>query len=263
VSLSRAKAVLEGSRFADLRWVAETGSTNSDLAASAGSDPVECALVADHQTAGRGRLDRTWEGPAGDSLLMSVRVHAPDDAGVHLIPIALGLAASASVGSLGGVDVGLKWPNDLVAVGGPSADRKLGGMLSEIHPRPGRGPSVVVGLGVNLRRPDGFDGALSDTATAVDLLGGSIDRDDLVVDLLSGLERLLDSLDDDRGVTSLLADYSSSCVTLGRTVRAELADGDRVGVARAIGVDGALEIELDDGSRFSVRTGDVVHLRTV
>ena len=129
----RARAALAGSRFADVRWVAETGSTNADLLALARDGaPEGIVLVADHQTAGRGRLGRTWEAPPGASLLVSVLLRPPA-AVADAVTMAAGVAMADAVDEVAGVHARLKWPNDLVvAVDGPTADdRKLAGILAE------------------------------------------------------------------------------------------------------------------------------------
>ena len=132
VNRSFATSEVPGTRFADVRWVAETGSTNQDLlAAAAEGAPEGVVLVADHQTAGRGRLDRSWIAPAGASLLVSALLRpsvGPED--LFLLTLACGLAAVNAVDEVAGVRPGLKWPNDLVVAAGPLADRKLAGILA-------------------------------------------------------------------------------------------------------------------------------------
>lgn len=262
VTFDRAKAILSGTRFADLRHVAETGSTNADLADAARSGDGECALVADHQSAGRGRLDRRWDAPAGASLLLSVLVRPPFPAGgPHLLGTALGLAAVDALGTPGGARVGLKWPNDVVAVGtgADGGDRKLGGLLAEYVA--GAEPAVVVGLGLNLHWPHGFPPDLAEVATSVDLLGGDVDRWDLVVDLLRRFEGVGDLAGSGAACDELVARYRERCVTVGRRVRVELPAGVLVGTAVDVDPSGALVVEDDQLVRRTVTAGDVVHLR--
>src|SRR5687768_17788881 len=107
-------------RFGDVRRVDEIDSTNTALLAEAKAGaPEGVVLVADHQTAGRGRLGRTWEAPPGASLLVSVLLR-PDVSSVELVTMAAGLAMAEAVEQVAGVDARLKWPNDLVV-----GDRKL------------------------------------------------------------------------------------------------------------------------------------------
>ncbi|MEE9413994.1 MAG: hypothetical protein V3V01_01845, partial [Acidimicrobiales bacterium] len=110
-------------RFAEWRFVESTGSTNADLLKSAhAGDWSTTVLVTDHQTSGRGRLERTWEDTAASSLLMSLLVSRDDVSA--LLPLALGLAALGAVRGRGGKECGLKWPNDLLV-----GDHKLAGIL--------------------------------------------------------------------------------------------------------------------------------------
>ena len=115
--------------------VAETGSTNADLLATAAERPDRSVLVADHQTAGRGRLDRRWDAPPGANLLVSILFH---DVPAHPSELTrrVALAAVDACAEVAGVDVALKWPNDLLV-----GDRKLAGILAERN----AAGSVVVG----------------------------------------------------------------------------------------------------------------------
>ncbi|TML18266.1 MAG: hypothetical protein E6G39_03455 [Actinobacteria bacterium] len=131
--IAAARSALTVSRFATIEWVAETGSTNSDLSARAADrEPRELALVADHQTAGRGRLDRQWLASPGQSLLLSVliRPKGPPDRW-PLATSAMAVAVADVVAGLGVADAGIRWPNDVVVDGG-RAPGKLAGVLAEL-----------------------------------------------------------------------------------------------------------------------------------
>lgn len=216
--------------------VAETGSTNADLLAVCGPDGAadRTVLFADHQTAGRGRLDRTWTAPSGANLLVSVLFRdVPDDPGE--LTRRIGLAAVDAVQSLGGA-AQLKWPNDVVL-----GDRKLGGILAQ---RAESG-AVVVGLGLNVGwSPEG----------AADLRDVAPDLDPAAV-----LRLLLSAFD------ALSADvtdrYRAALTTLGRRVRIELPAGELVGVAIDVEPDGRLIVLDDCAITHRVAVGDVVHLR--
>src|SRR6187402_820221 len=114
-----------GRRFADVRWVAETGSTNADaMELVRQGEPEGIVLVADHQTAGRGRAGRTWTAPPGSGLLLSVLLRPPASV-MDLTTMAVAVAAAEAVRSVVGFAPRLKWPNDLVWPGdGTAADRK-------------------------------------------------------------------------------------------------------------------------------------------
>ncbi len=258
-----AKTALRGTRFQDLRWVASTGSTNADLVVAAREGAGECALVADHQSAGRGRLDRRWEAPPAASLLMSILVRPPFPAtGPTLLASALGVAAADALTGAG-VEVGLKWPNDVVAPGaGPDGqDLKLGGLLAEMHTGEG-GDAVVLGIGINVAWKDvGFPEELRASATAVDLLGGAVERSALVVSLLTAMDAVGELAQSAAACEQLSQSYGERCVTLGRRVRVELPRGELLGEAVALDPAGALVVRDDDGADHTVTVGDVVHLR--
>jgi BirA family transcriptional regulator, biotin operon repressor / biotin---[acetyl-CoA-carboxylase] ligase len=266
VSDDSAKQALRGTRFADLGWVDSTGSTNADLVDAARSGAGERALVADHQSAGRGRLDRRWEAPPGASLLMSVLVRPPFPAlGAHLLGTAMGLCAVDAVEHLAGLGVGLKWPNDVVAIaaGADGADLKLGGLLAELTTGEG-GDAVVVGIGLNVGWASvGFPPELAATATSVDLLGAPVDRGELVVELLTRFGDLVTALVDATACEHMVERYRERCVTLGRRVRVQRPADELVGVAADVSWDGSLVVRDDEGVAHTVTVGDVVHLRPV
>ncbi|CAN5570187.1 biotin--[acetyl-CoA-carboxylase] ligase [soil metagenome] len=271
VSFNRARSALIGTRFGDLRSVAETGSTNADMltllrsAGLAGLDaPGPIVLIADHQTSGRGRLDRVWQAPPGASVLMSIGmplVALPADRR-SMLTTALSLAVTDATSELGIPEVGVKWPNDLVA-GAPN-HRKLGGILAEVHLVDGVGECVIAGVGLNVNWPE-IPGDLADIATSMNqLVGHEVDRDDLVIALLRSLDqRWLPALEGGAAGLSTLGDAARDrSATLGRRVRVELPRGELIGVASDIGADGALTVIDDGGVAHTVTVGDVVHLRT-
>lgn len=220
------------------RWrierFAELDSTNRHLleAARAGA-PDGLVAVADVQTEGRGRLDRSWEAPAGSSLLMSVLVRSPTDPGRVVMAAAVALARA--VDDVAGVVAALKWPNDLMV-----GDRKLAGILAERAPD----GAVVVGMGCNVRA-DWFPDELRDIATAV-----PVERAELLVAWLRAYDARLDALD------AVVKDVSACSATLGRRVRVQLAGDDFEGTATALTDAGYLVV--DDRV---ITAGDVVHLR--
>jgi BirA family biotin operon repressor/biotin-[acetyl-CoA-carboxylase] ligase len=235
------------SAFTDVRWFAELDSTNRYLVdeARAGA-PAGTVVVADHQTAGRGRLGRAWVAPPGASLLTSVLLRpALAVEQRHLLVTAAALAMAEAVETTTGVVAGLKWPNDLLV-----GDRKLCGVLAEAA-----GDALVVGLGVNVEWTD-VPPELTAVATACNLEGGRpVDRRHLLDEFLARYGGRLADLDAAR------ADYEARLVTVGRQVRIEQANGHLVGTARGIDASGRLLVEGDDGTFEPVAVGDVVHLR--
>ncbi|GAA1309337.1 biotin--[acetyl-CoA-carboxylase] ligase [Streptomyces sanglieri] len=250
-----------GGLWTSLDVVETTGSTNSDLArrAAAGLDEGT-VLIAEEQTAGRGRLDRTWTAPARSGLFLSVYLKPGDVPAERWgwLPLLTGVAAATGLARSAGVDMALKWPNDLlVTVEG--AERKAGGILAE---RAGDG--VVVGMGVNVSlRADELP---APTAASLALAGAvSTDRETLLRGVLRSLEHWYGqwrAADGDAAASGLQEAYAAGCATLGRTVRAQLP-GDRTltGEAVAIDSDGRLVLSTGNGLQEPVSAGDIVHLR--
>jgi len=251
-----AKTALAACRFRDVRWIDETGSTNADLLASARDGaPEGTVLVADHQTAGRGRAGRTWTAPPTASLLVSVLVRPPAHL-AGLTTMAMGLAAADAVESIAVFRPRLKWPNDLVWPGDGSApDRKLAGILAEAHWPTAGEAAVVIGIGINVNWPTDLPADLAEIAIAVNHIAGhEVDRELLLVELLLRLDRRYDDI----GSDALLDAWRLSSATLGRRVRVEFGSEQVEGVAEDITREGHL---LVDGREITA--GDVVHLRPV
>jgi BirA family biotin operon repressor/biotin-[acetyl-CoA-carboxylase] ligase len=233
-------------RFAEIRWLAETDSTNRDALDAARAGAADgLVVVADHQRAGRGRLGRTWSAPPGASLLMSLLLRPDLDVDDrHLVVVAAAVAMVEAVAARTGVEAGLKWPNDLLV-----GDRKLAGILAEAE-----GDAVVVGIGVNVDWPE-VPPELEGIATACNLEGGRpTTREELLATFLGRYERHLADLDGARRA------YRERLATLGRTVRVELASGTFVGTAVDVDDHGHLLVDVD-GRIEAVTAGDVVHLR--
>jgi BirA family transcriptional regulator, biotin operon repressor / biotin---[acetyl-CoA-carboxylase] ligase len=280
----RARAGLAGTRFADVRWVAETGSTNSDALALARDGAAEgIVVVADHQTAGRGRRARTWVAPRDGSLLLSLLLRPPAGvAGAATMAVAVALAEA--VEAVAGVTAGLKWPNDLVVAPAPGTggdDRKLAGILAEADwpagttisggyraPRPWERAVVVVGVGINVSwpAPGALGPELADvaaTAAALNWVGPAVDRVDLLVAFLRRLDDRYGALvgEGAGGAAAVVAEWRRRSATLGRRVRVDLGADDVEGTAVDVTAEGHLVVETDGGERRTLAVGDVVHLR--
>ncbi|MCP5026229.1 MAG: biotin--[acetyl-CoA-carboxylase] ligase [Actinomycetia bacterium] len=262
MELADARSRLVATRFEALRWVAETGSTNTDLMDAAARGAADgTVLVADHQSAGRGRRGRSFEVPPQAGLLISVllRPRLPVER-VHLLTMAVALSGSDAVQRASTVAPGLKWPNDLV-VTTPDGDRKLAGILADSSILNSRVEVVVAGMGLNVNWGGRWPAGLAGSAIAVDeLAGNSVDRMELLVDYLLALEPRLSQLENDGGV-ELLDEYRQRSATIGRRVRVELPRSDLVGTAVDVDDSGSLIVE-SDGRRTVVTVGDVVHLRS-
>ncbi|MEV0690976.1 biotin--[acetyl-CoA-carboxylase] ligase [Streptomyces sp. NPDC050388] len=256
--------VRAGGLWRQVDVVQRTGSTNSDLVARAAEGKAEegTVLVAEEQTAARGRLDRHWTAPARSGLSFSVLLR-PTEVPVARwgwLPLLTGVAVATGLSRTAGVDTALKWPNDLlVTVGGK--ERKAAGILAE---RAGDGVVIGVGINVSLRA----DELPVPTAGSLALAGAvNTDRDPLLRGVLRSLEDWYGrwrAAGGDPAVSGLQETYAAGCATLGRTVRAELP-GDRVLVGEAVAVDGDGRLVLATGAGVQepVGAGDIVHVRPV
>ncbi|MFL6001173.1 MAG: biotin--[acetyl-CoA-carboxylase] ligase [Nocardioides sp.] len=231
-------------------------STNAVVAdrARAGA-PHGLVLVAEHQTAGRGRLDRAWETPARAALTFSVllRPRVPASEWPWL-PLLAGHALAIALREAE-VPAGLKWPNDVLV-----GERKIAGILLE-RVDSHDGAAAVLGIGLNVSTTEAE--LPVDTATSIALATGSApDRTELLARVLGRLADEYDAWQAAEGSTrteTLRAAYTEACVTIGREVRVELPGGEvRTGTARGIDSGGRLVV---DG--FAVGAGDVVHVRRV
>ena len=257
----------------DLRVVAETGSTNADLAERArGGEAAGAVLVAEHQVAGRGRLGRSWAAPPRSSLTVSVLLRpAVEPARWSWLPLLTGVALAEALVGVAGVQARLKWPNDvLVPVHGRGGapgipEAKVCGVLAEAA---GDG-AVVLGAGLNVTQtaqelpppPATPAGAAPAPATSLALAGArSTDRDTVLRRYLRALRTRLDEWAADPAATA--AAYRAACLTLGAPVRAHLPGGEVLdGEAEDVDADGRLVVRASGGARTSLAAADVVHLR--
>ena len=247
----------------------ETGSTNADLVFGAAIVPDGSVLVTDHQTAGRGRLDRRWDAPPGANLLFWVLLRPAWGPDRH--PLVTTTLAVATVDALGthGVRAAVKWPNDVLLVGG-TASGKVAGILAElVAGGPAVGGSggtfgagsvaIVVGMGVNVGWP-----ALSDDAppgaTSLAAAGHRVDRAELLESVLARFEARLTDLEAPDGPERLRRAHLERSATVGGEVRVDMPDGPITGTAVDLALDGSLLVDSGDGP-VAFRAGDVVHLR--
>ncbi|MGW0731237.1 biotin--[acetyl-CoA-carboxylase] ligase [Streptomyces sp. NPDC002851] len=255
-----------GGLYTSVEVVPATGSTNSDLAALAGG-PEGAVLIAEEQTAGRGRLDRTWTAPARSGLFFSVLLK-PTDVPVERwgwLPLLAGVATATGLSRVAGIDTALKWPNDvLVTIDGE--ERKAAGILAERagDPDTDGGGAVVIGIGINVTlRADELP---VPEAGSLALAGAEVtDRDTLLRSVLRSLEKwygVWRGAKGDPAASRLQEAYAAGCATLGRRVRAELPGERSVhGEAVALDGEGRLVIATEGGGREAVSAGDIVHVR--
>jgi BirA family biotin operon repressor/biotin-[acetyl-CoA-carboxylase] ligase len=257
-----------------LLWLDEVGSTNTHLVAAVSSGegdqwPDFSVVATDNQVAGKGRLGRDWNAPAGASLAVSVLLRPQTPAGRPLPPESLGwfgllagLAMARACNSVlpEGKSASIKWPNDVLI-----GDKKVCGVLSELVTTP-QGMALVVGTGVNI--------ALAEkdlpvpTATSLVLEGAHTTLDALLATYLTEFSRITKVFVSAAGnvrSSGLLEQVTELCNTLGKSVRVELPSGESpVGVAIGINDMGSLIVEMSNCAEpLVVSAGDVTHLRVI
>ena len=261
----RRAAVRPDGLWREIEVVPSTGSTNADLLARAlRGEPEGVVLAAEEQTAGRGRMGRSWTSPRYAALTFSLLIR-PDvpPARRGWLPLLAGVAVAAAVTTVTGVPARLKWPNDVLA-----GEAKLAGILAEAA-----GDAIVVGIGLNVstepaelsRLPAG-PGPGGLPATSLRAAGATaLNREKILLTILAGFERWYQAWrraggDPDR--SGLRPEYVSRSATIGRTVRAELPGGQALsGPAAGVDSDGRLLVRVSSGAEVPVAAADVVHLR--
>lgn len=234
----------------------EVDSTNT-LAKSLASQgaPAGTVLIADRQTAGRGRLGRSFLSPGGVGIYFSaiLRPKCPPQELMHLT-CAVGSAMCDAVEAACGFRPGIKWTNDLVV-----DTKKLGGILTElsIDPKSGLVDYVVVGIGINCcqTRSD-FDESIRDMACSAQMVcGKAVDRNLLAAEMIKELHRMDQSLLTQKD--TILAAYRRDCITLGQYISVVRGDEIRHGTAIDIDAEGGLIVRFDNGSVETVSSGEV------
>jgi BirA family biotin operon repressor/biotin-[acetyl-CoA-carboxylase] ligase len=218
-------------------------------------------VAADSQTAGRGRLSRTWFSPPGANLYCSIilRTARPPERlteWLSWLPLISALAAAEAIEQVSSIHVAVKWPNDLLI-----SERKVGGILCESGTGMRSDPFQIIGIGINVNLDhDDWPADLRDSATSLwQERKIAVDRNRLLAQLLLELEQCLDELVV-HGTNRLGLAYYQRCSTIGHTVQATLANGDVVvGLAEGIGQDGSLR-ERPQAIQPGSGTPEVVHL---
>ena len=238
-------------------------STNREATQLAQADVEHGTVVAaDSQTAGRGRLSRTWFSPPGANLYCSIILRAarpPERFTEWLswLPLISALAAAEAIEQVSSLRVCVKWPNDLLI-----SERKVGGILCESGSGVQSDPFQIIGIGLNVNVDhDDWPAELRDSATSIwQERKIVVDRNRLLAQLLLDLEQCLDELVV-HGTNRIALAYHQRCSTIGHTVRATLGNGDIVvGLAEGVGLDGSLRVR-PQATQPGSGTPDVVHLR--
>ena len=276
LDIDRLQAGLQTHAFGKvLRYAPSTASTNADALAylqqlTGPTTPHGAVILADCQTAGRGRRGRTWHSPAQGNIYLSVIV-VPDPGTKRMgpwlswIPLFSALAVADCLVSCTGLAVSVKWPNDLLI-----GDKKIGGILCEQTTTADRTPAIVIGIGLNINaEPNSFPEELRPGATTLAAEAGRrFDRVTILADLLLRLEQRMNCLFHD-GPSGMIDEFTRRCSTLGKTVRVALEENGIVqGIAESIGPDGCLCLRVTSDASpapphrlLEVRSAEVIHLR--
>ena len=217
-------------------------STNNVALAAAADGMLDMVVIADAQTAGRGRYGRTWHSPAGSGLYVSVVLGMPAEGGdasrvTSLLTLAAGVGLAEAIERVGVLRVSIKWPNDLIVSG-----RKVGGILAERTAQPS---SIILGFGLNVRAIE-FPPALMDRATTLEVeLGHTVDRAVLCAASLVALSRRYHDLLAGRFDAILDAWRQRAFQHEGASVAWRTPQGRHQGVTRGIDDDGALLVDVE------------------
>ena len=218
-------------------------------------------VLADSQSAGRGRHGRQWASPPGLNIYMSVILRPEEASGLSsfpgIVPLMAGLCAVSAIRESTGLTPSLKWPNDILA-----GEKKLGGVLLEARSRGGRMRYAVLGIGINVNSGiDDFPPELRDTATSLSLETGShTDMEAMTRALVHHLSDTIGLMDSKAGIDSILGMYRAACSTLGRQVKALMEGEDAVGLAQDIDPSGRLLLSTG-GKLMPLSSADIIHLR--
>lgn len=252
--------LMKGSVFSpeNIRFFPSLPSTNTkaaELAAQGEGDGL--VVVTDQQTAGRGRLTRQWVSPSGVNVYMSAVLRPdmpPKDA--TILTLLAGVASASALRECTGVNVLLKWPNDLLVRG-----KKLGGILTEMRALPDRIQFAVIGIGINVNYHVAYmPAAIRPIATSLaHEAGSSFSRSDILSELIKSLDEWLSILRTE-GKGPIITEWLKLSCTIGRMVSATIGSTTARGVAQGIDNEGFLIIRQADGTLQKVFAGDISHV---
>lgn len=238
----------------NLKFYESIGSTNAQAKAEAENGaPHGTLVVADMQTAGRGRRGRGWDSPAGTNIYFTLALKPdflPDKAA--MLTLVMAHAVSRGITLETGLQCGIKWPNDIVVKG-----RKVCGILTEMSAEPDYIQYVVIGVGINVGKQE-FAPALADKAVNLEeVCGGSVSRSSLLAHIMSAFEEDYELFEAAGDLSGLLTSYNEMLVNRDAQVRVLDPKGEYNGVARGITAGGELLVETEDGSIREVYAGEV------
>lgn len=229
-------------------------STNAALLRATDTAPHCHCLVAEHQSAGRGRRGRVWQSVLGGSLTCSIRWRFNQGiATLAGLSLAVGVALIRSLNQLGCAGVQLKWPNDVL-----SQQRKLAGILIEVQGDM-NGPSVaIIGIGINMQLPTATREHIDQAVTDIqEVLGAPLSRNTLLATLLTQLADVMDEFERN-GLHNLRAEWQTAHAYANQAVQIHMSNGQIInGIAAGLADNGALLLHTDDGKQISVHSGEV------
>jgi BirA family biotin operon repressor/biotin-[acetyl-CoA-carboxylase] ligase len=243
-----------------LEQVSSTNDVAKDLASHGA--PAGTVVVAEEQTAGRGRMDRRWIAPPGSSLLCSILFRPDLSPGqAHRLTMLCSMAAADAVEQTTALSVAIKWPNDLVVTSTNAKDegetwRKLAGILTETGMTGGALEFVVVGIGINVNVPlDALPELAPNATSLLAETGRKVDRSALLAALLESVQFRYEQYESGQ---SPRGEWAARLATLGRQIKVVTFHGALEGVAESVDEDGALLLRTADGALHRLVTGDVV-----
>jgi BirA family biotin operon repressor/biotin-[acetyl-CoA-carboxylase] ligase len=237
----------------------EIGSTNTQAMQMAAKGAEEgTLLIAEAQTEGKGRLDRKWFSPTGVNLYISVILRPKIDCGqATILALLAGIAVAHAVQEISGLIPGLKWPNDVLI-----HEKKVAGILAELAADDRRIKHLVLGIGLNINlEAKMLPQELSKTATSLKIESGrNVSRLEMLETLVNQLERWY-TVFLDQGPTPVIKEYIHFSKTLGQRIQAVCHNKVVEGQAIGLTPNGGLILRKQDGTAFTISTGDIIHLR--
>jgi BirA family biotin operon repressor/biotin-[acetyl-CoA-carboxylase] ligase len=258
ISPQKIRSLIRGVIGRDIRFFHSVASTNVIALDMAGNVQEGTVVIAESQEHGRGRHGRSWESPPGVNIYMSIilkPVLAPKDAMVMTLMAAV--ASAAALREHTGIDVTIKWPNDLLV-----HDKKVGGILTEMKTEGGRVTCAIIGIGINVNSDlSDFPEEIQTAATSVKSeLGISVRRTEVVAGILNELDRWYRVLCT-KGGERILTEWKRLSTTLGKKVMVTVGESTYCGVAESVDETGMLVLRLFNGERRILHAGDLTHLR--
>lgn len=265
LTVAAIRRLLSSPKSWTVRVVDRLASTNTTaLEWAAAGTPHRTVLIAESQTAGRGRNGRTWKTPRGTSLALSVILPPPrNPRRLAWLTLAAAVATADGIESLADVRCRFKWPNDVLIDG-----KKVAGILTEMRGGQSGPVAVVIGIGVNVNNRAAAlpDGVREFATSLLDVTGRTIDRNRLaaaILDRLGEWSRRLSGVSRDRPIVDVLRRWTVASATAGQYVSVMTPRGLIEGVDRGLNQVGHLVLEPRDGRRRAIRSGEVLLYRTV